>query len=567
MRSAATEAHPPPPPGRASGSPVTKALMCIAALAPRLKSRPASRAGRAVLAILLAASVSGLAAEPPPVRPPVPPAAAPPITVDETIDVRVVNVEAVVTDRGGRVFHGLTAADFQLLVDGREVPIGYFTEIRGAQAVVTPPLPLAADARAARLAPPDASSQLEPGAAVARNYLVFVDDGFAVGARRDAALARLREGLQRLAPEDRMAVVAFGGAKLEMLSGWTGDKTALGAALDRAGKRAPRGNQLLAQQRSMAGDEDLARYAGEPDQVAQELAELRTRASPEALTQLARSSAAAAAALRAFELPSGRRILLLLSGGWSVATDPRLYAPLVEAANQLGYTLYPVDVATGEVTALRLFDDLARATGGRALSSSGPAALARVQEETDSYYLLGFSPTWKADDHPHPLQVRVRRPDLQVSSRSSYSDMSRLSAAALKAQSVLLFGADDPRAGPDAAQLKVESGAPHRLGRDEIEVPVTLLLPMSSLSFTGRGADLVAEVLLAIAALDDQGRRTELPQVLLHFRLASLPATARTLRFGTTVKLRRAEQHLVFATVDARTGAVLTAQLTVRPSG
>ncbi|HEV3457613.1 MAG TPA: VWA domain-containing protein [Thermoanaerobaculia bacterium] len=517
---------------------------------------------RTVLAILLAASASALAADPPPAPPPVPQ----PITVDEVIDVRVVNVEAVVTDRGGRVLHGLTAADFQLLVDGREVPIGYFTEIRGAQAVVTPPAS-AADAGTDRPASPAAGSQLQPGTAVARNYLVFIDDGFAVGARRDAALARLRDGLRRLAPEDRMAIVAFGGAKLEMLSAWTGDKTALGAALDRAAKRAPRGNQLLAQQRSMAGDEEIARYAGEADQVAQELAELRVRVSPEVLTQLARSSAAAAAALRAFELPPGRRLLLLLSGGWSVATDPRLYAPLIEAANQLGYTLYPLDVATGEVTALRLFDDLARTTGGRALSSSGPAALARVQEETDSYYLLGFSPTWKADDRPHPLKVQVRRPDLEVRSRSSYSDMSRQSTAALKAQSVLLFGADDPRAGAGAAQLKVESGASRRLGRDEIEVPVTLQLPVSCLSFTGRGADLVAEVLLAVAALDDQGRRTELPEVVLHFRLASLPAAARTLRFRTTVKLRRAEQHLVFATVDMNTGAALTAQLTVHPSG
>src|SRR5262249_31299445 len=120
----------------------------------------------------------------------------------------------------------------------------------------------AADAGEDKPASPTAGSQPQPGTAVARNYLVFVDDGFAVGARRDAALARLRDRLRRLAPEDRMAIVAFRGAKLEMLSGWTGDKTALGAALDRAARRAPRGNQLLAQQRSMAGDEEVARYAG-----------------------------------------------------------------------------------------------------------------------------------------------------------------------------------------------------------------------------------------------------------------------------------------------------------------
>ena len=40
----------------------------------------------------------------------------------ESIDVRVVNVEAVVTGRHGERVRGLTAADFRLLVDGKEVP-------------------------------------------------------------------------------------------------------------------------------------------------------------------------------------------------------------------------------------------------------------------------------------------------------------------------------------------------------------------------------------------------------------------------------------------------------------
>ena len=53
----------------------------------------------------------------------------------ESIDVRVVNVEAVVTNRKGARIPGLTAADFRLLVDGREVSIDYFTEVAGGQAV------------------------------------------------------------------------------------------------------------------------------------------------------------------------------------------------------------------------------------------------------------------------------------------------------------------------------------------------------------------------------------------------------------------------------------------------
>src|ERR1700687_1870377 len=79
------------------------------------------------LAVVLAcAGGSGLGADEPPAR----------VEVGESIDVRVVNVEAVATDPQDHVVHGLAAPDFQLLVDGKEVPIDYFTEVRDGQAAV-----------------------------------------------------------------------------------------------------------------------------------------------------------------------------------------------------------------------------------------------------------------------------------------------------------------------------------------------------------------------------------------------------------------------------------------------
>jgi VWFA-related protein len=490
--------------------------------------------------------------------------------VDESIDVRVVNVEAVVTDRAGHVVHGLAAADFQLLVDGKEVPIDYFTELEDARAVAPPPAapavpPAGPGTGEHGPAPPSAQPQVPPGTGVARNYLVFIDDGFAVGARRNQALGRLRKELWRLGPEDRMAMVAFGGATIDMLSGWSSDKAALAAALDRAAARPTRGHQRLAQFRSLAGDTNPDLLLIEPDQKAQELEVLAMRTSPETLSQLIRSTAAAAAALRAFELPAGRRILLLLSGGWSVATDPRLYEPLIAAANQLGYTLYPLDVATGEIDALRRFQELARPTGGKVPDPSSRETFAQVVQETASYYWLGFTPTGKPDDHPRQIEVRVRRTGLEARSRSYYSDLSRQTAAALAAESALVFASSSAVSGSAAAQLKVESGAARRIGRDEIEVPITLLLPMAALSFTRRGADFVNDTPLAIAAIDDRGRRAELPETLLHFSLPSIPSHARTLRYRTTLKLRRADQRLVFAVADAQNGGVLTAELTVHP--
>ena len=47
----------------------------------------------------------------------------------EEIDVRVVNVEAVVTDRDGKRVTGLRPEDFRLRVDGKELPVEYFSEV------------------------------------------------------------------------------------------------------------------------------------------------------------------------------------------------------------------------------------------------------------------------------------------------------------------------------------------------------------------------------------------------------------------------------------------------------
>jgi len=58
------------------------------------------------------------------------PAAEEPSLFGEVIDVRVVNVEAVVTDKAGQRVRDLKAGDFKLRVDGVEVPIGFFSEVR-----------------------------------------------------------------------------------------------------------------------------------------------------------------------------------------------------------------------------------------------------------------------------------------------------------------------------------------------------------------------------------------------------------------------------------------------------
>ncbi len=475
----------------------------------------------------------------------------------EMIDVRVVNVEAVVTEPGGQRVRGLAAADFRLLVDGTEVPIEYFTEVVEGKAATS-----AAGGS-------EAQAPVSAGEEVARNYLVYIDESFSVAGIRNEVLERLERDLPLLAPADRMAVLVFDGTRIVVLSGWTGDRAALAAALEGARRRPALGNQALAHQRKLQQDVDwiLDNAASlddgdgsGPNLIGEALGWMSRRISPEARTQLGKMAPAAAGALRGFETPPGRRVMLLLSGAWSLRVAPYLYGPLIQSANRLGYTLYPVDVAQSDATEVSLLDGFARETGGRVVVSASLDAFREVVSDTGSYYWIGFTPAWKGDDRGHRIAVEARRPDLVVRARAGYSDLAPGTENAMKAEGVLLFGgAERDR------RLIVQLGEPGRSRRGEIEVPVTLGVPVESLSLTPKGRGFVAETPVAASVLDDRGGRADLPGTRLRVALDAPPRAGTYARFQMVVKLSNAPQRLVFTVHDPLNGTSLWGQADFKP--
>jgi VWFA-related protein len=499
-------------------------------------------------------------------------------TFGESIDVRVVNVEAVVTNRKGERVNGLTAGDFRLLVDGVEVPIDYFTEV--AEGTVLPP---------PRSSEPGVPAPPAPTTAgpVGRSYLVFIDESLSIAAQRDVVLKEIESDLDRLGPEDRMAVVAFDGGRLHRLADWTSDRKALAGVFAEARRRPARGILTLGERRSelddqqLGEDNDLDFYsAGFRPYYSFEYLEIQ----PQQYSRLVRVVEAAAAALRSFSLPPGRKAMLVLSGGWPVT---RSIFRLVQDANRLGYTLYPVDVpgidiaqTVGDVTAERPTDGpptvltsgwelaahrtlhlLAEATGGReAINSNRLAALERAEEDTRSYYWLGFSPAWKADDRHHRVELEVRRRGLTARARSGFSDLSPATLTEMETEGLLLFGIGDRQEGED--RLQVEIGEPRQAGRRTVDLPVTLVLPASS---AGAAGGREAELVLSVGALDKWGRRSELPQIPLKVALADEVEPHAPVRSQVTLHLRNVEQKLVFHVRNARTGGQLLEEVSFHP--
>jgi VWFA-related protein len=501
--------------------------------------------GVGICGMLLGAFALGAAA---------PPREEPPTVFDSAIDVRVVNVEAVVTDPKGQPVKGLAAADFRLLVDGREVPIEYFTEV--------------AEGKAAASGSQATPSAATPGEEVGRSYLVFVDDAFSVAGVRDGALANLQRDLTLLQRADRMAVLAFDGFRIDVLSGWTGDAAALSDALERARRRPAAGGQMLAYQGGLKKDVDvvLENLIDDGDtnpltnKIGRELEALGPRISPEARTVLGRSSASAAAALRAFPAPPGRKVMLLLSAAWTMSVAPGVYAPLVAAANRLGYTIYPADMGQSspyEITAVGL---LAGRTGGRVVVSAKLDPFRDVVTDSGTYYWLGFTPTWRADDRGRAVVLVTRREGLQVRSRGGFSDLSKRTENAMRAESVLLFGGAE-----QDKRLIVRLGAPKPAGRGELEIPVTLGIPVELLALTPKGSGYLAETPLAVVAMDDKGGRADLPGSRLRVALKAAPVAGTYARFETAIRVRDRGQRLVFSVQDPLAGTSLWGEARVVP--
>ena len=394
----------------------------------------------------------------------------------EVLDVRVINLEVVVTDRAGTPINGLDTSDFRLLVDGEEVSIDYFTEVRGGVALEMgsgfPERPSVAGI-----------PSIAPGEPVGTSYLVFIDDFFSLPTDRNKVLESLASDVVRLQPEDRMAVVAFDGKNPEMLSTWNSDYVALERVFKEAMDRPAYGLHREAERRQFEVEiggsiEQLINYSedeGTGTEIDRPLFSRRLDPQEQAWvsrlsTQINRSVAAAASTLRSFAMPPGRKVLILLSGGWPyvpaeyVVGDltrvllmkegpfgENLYGRLVETANLLGYTLYPVDVPgldrdilgaeqarlpreilgfdrgfVRENDVQHTLQYLARETGGTALINAERInAFARVAADTRTYYWLGFSPRRDWDDERHTLDVELSNPEFRTRLRSGFLDSSR----------------------------------------------------------------------------------------------------------------------------------------------
>ena len=471
----------------------------------------------------------------------------------DVLDVRVVNVEVVVTDRQGGRIRGLDASDFELLVDGKPVPIDYFTEVDEGLAV-------ARHGDGVGNAP-----SLTPGEPVGTNYLLFIDELFAIRRQRDGFLNRFERDLALLDPSDQVAIVAFDGYTVTRLTDWTNSRDEIEDAIRRARERKALGLMRMLD----LGD--------------------RT-------DQIRRTVMAATASIRSLADAPGRKAMLLLvetfcapsrswefSSFWENGTCREsvgnVYEPLATAANRVGYTVYPVDMVGLRPTfgldptgALMMGNSeeaqeaalwfLAHETGGKAMINFyRKVALAQTVADTRSFYWLGFDPPRGENDALHDIEVRLPgRRELRVRSRQHYRDMSRSTEFTMLVEGSLMFGG---LPGRDA--LKVHFGTPRKAGFRKILVPTWVTIPVDDLTLLPIDGQWTNDVDFRISVVDRHGDRSKSLGARIPIRYSEPPPPGETFVYETELPIRKGMHRFLAALYDPLTGDMLSTRGTVGP--
>ena len=375
----------------------------------------------------------------------------PPTDAVIRINVNLVQIDAVVTDKHGKPVTDLQASEFEVLQDGRAQTITNFSFLAAHPGDGTAPAQVARPDQKRQAAPPPAVLKI---AQIRRTMALVVDD---LGLSFDS-ISRVRLALHKfvdreMQPGDLIAVIRTG-AGMGALQQFTSDPHLLHAAIDHV-----RFNAF-----GRVGVDSFTPMGSEP-RMANADAEM-ARSNFMAFRQDISTNGTLGAirfvldGLR--DLPSRKYIvlfsenLLVFNRQAGLPVDA-LVQHLTDTANRASVVIYSIDPRGLQVHSPTAADDtrnssprqvaavpmrrsaeefysrdgmvaLAAGTGGMFLRDTNDldGAVREVVRDTEGYYLIGYHPDSSTFERKggqalfHKVTVRVKRAGLQVRSRSGF---------------------------------------------------------------------------------------------------------------------------------------------------
>jgi VWFA-related protein len=530
-------------------------------------------------------------------------------TFYEAIQVRLGEVEVVVTDRQGNRVTGLTRDDFALFEDGERVEITSFAAFA--------PTPSASVAAPTSGASDGAEASADAGAVV----VVLVDNQSLTLSGRKRLLERVRALVRTgLGAGNRFAVaIQDDPGSLRMVLAPTDDTAAVLAALDRAEEVAPGGQRMYGEtarlvrslQTSLNPAGALTQSRAE-SQAPEDMEEAEGRSLYEQIRSLTRQlegqALSTAAALEQLVqavggLP-GRKVVLLVSGGipqrpgealvsaWrnrydSVPSLRNVSRSFDEREGDVGSTLrraaahangsrvviyglaspaapssVSAEMAGGEVwtsteewtATMNLRESveaLALPTGGVVGLEGGGAgaALDALREDLESYYSLAYVPRDRTRGQDRKLRVEVTPPGLTVRHRSSFRERTSGELMVGRTRAALLLGHQD-----DALGLTVDVGVPVESDQRNVsELPMTISLPLAELVLLPQGQFHEGRMRIYIASTDEKGRSSPVTEIDVPVRVPNdqlLAALSRHVGYRTRLAIRDTRQRIAVTVRD-----------------
>lgn len=522
--------------------------------------------------------------------------AAPPDTalvkegVKSAVQVTAMDLDVVAT-KGGQPVTDLTKEEFRIKVDGKELPLDYFTRVT-AGGLHGPDLATASPDLVLETLKSDAGETY-----LARQFLVFFDDVHMLPNERKRVLEGLRDLVTRLSPSDRMSIVSYNDTP-RVLTPFTGSKEELLDGIARLERIAPRGQMWDTKFRGTVLDIRRARIASREGMIRQWSEELRGREEG-TLFELRRAVSALAAR-------SGKRSLVYVSSGLELFPGQSLqqalgpgslvsqydvrvtdsYRAVVADANRGGVTIHAFDArglaseADASESLPSPFDSFLRnqslrdtlagfanETGGLLVADRNDFARAfdRVYADSTTYYSIGVTLTsLDPKKTEHAVAVSTTRDGVSLRVRRSYGAKGAEEAARDRLEMALIT--------PDARgdfPATLQLGPTKKAGGLSTAriAPFEVRVPLSALTFREEGGARKATVEVTVAAVEDTGAKSNPKPIRQTISVAAAnweSAQKETFTYSGELKSGKGNLRFVATVRDVASDRVAVASTAVR---
>ncbi|MBA3633589.1 MAG: VWA domain-containing protein [Acidobacteria bacterium] len=382
------------------------------------------------------------------------PSPTPPPTDDDVVKIttKLVQFDAVVTDKDGNQVRDLNIADFEVLQDGKPQKITNFSYINTESPAQSSPVTTIKNGKNVVLPPARVRPEIS-----GRILTFIVDDGnctasqIGMTAAREALIKFVNE---QMLPNDLVSIYQTRGGS-SLLQQYTSDKTQLMRAARRIRWYPPQGSCV-----SYNGDFfEPTREDSTGKRTGQGSFETdANRKTREQIEDSIRDNQAVGTigviryVVRGLGKISGRKVVFLLSDGLPLRTREGInrqafdaLRDLTDAANRASVVFNTIDVRGGisyspqgndeggsavekRIREVRVTRDglfhLAEETGGVFYKEQNflDVPIRRALSLEKGYYLIGYEPddeTFKSKDF-NKIEIKLKRPDLKISSRAGF---------------------------------------------------------------------------------------------------------------------------------------------------